>query len=469
VLSHIPPGVGLNSADCGGIFVHRRDPQNGEWSVSALADLGPDLVAFEKANADRCLVVRLRQRKSKKSRYKETIFSLPDQQNRVFAREPLSKVVTSLLKSKKKNPDAELRKLLDRPGLLNPLEITNKKTGQTKQIKLLNKADVERWLSCKDVSLDQEGFRKFIEDVGVPTEQIPDDAVKAAFMKRNGETLLRKTFKPNSLVSFIRQKCRIKDSEIEARVEIAIAERNERTVLRAANGRDGQPGQVIRSILIEQDKLPPCGFGLHFNPTAKPKRGSEVAGFKPVDNSNSVVYLRREIWIGQRTKKKGRKTTVETFYKSRLIPHPRHLASYQKLHGQPWKADPLPLGMKLAGKLAVGDLLRIPLKKEKRNRNDNLIAKRGETPLESRFYRVKSMKTNGTIEFQMAEFAEPKLVKGQIPDPATERLLETYELTCSNEADLLWLLEVTTGKRIKLPPPVVENAPTTGKREGELL
>ncbi len=464
VLSHIPPGVGLNSSDCGGIFVHRSDPQTGAWLVSALPSLGPDLVAFEKANADRCLVVRLRQRKSKKSRYKETIFSLPDQQNRLFARELLSKYSA-------KKTDTELRKLLDQPGLLQPLEINDKKTGKVRRIQLLREEDVKRWLSCKDISLDPQEFRDFLTNLGVPPERIGNEAAAEQFKnKKTGETRTRREFKAAQLITFIRKKCDIKENEIpDVRVEDAILARMERAVLRAANGRDGRPGQVIRSIPIEQDKLPPCGFGLHFNPTAKPKHGNEIAGFKAVDNSNSVVYLRREIWIGQRWKKKGKQNVLEKFYESRLIPHPRHLASYQKLYGQPWKADPLPLGMKLAGKLAVGDLLRIPLKKEKRNRKDNLIAKRGETPLEWRFYRVKSLKTDGTVEFQMAEFAEPKLAKGQIPDPATKRLLETYELTCSNEADLLWLLEVTTGKRIELPPPVVEHAPTTGKREDELL
>lgn len=464
VLSHIPPGVGLNSADCGGIFVHRRDPQTGAWSVSALPGLGPDLVAFERANANRCLVVRLRQRKSKKSRYKETIFSLPDQQNRLFARELLSKYSA-------KKTDTELRKLLDRPGLLQPLEINDKKTGRVRRIQLLREEDVKRWLSCKDISLNPQEFRDFLTNLGVPPERIGNEAVAEQFKnKQTGETRARREFKAAQLIAFIRKKCGIKDNEIpDVRVEDAILARMERAVLRAANGRDERPGQVIRSIPIEQDKLPECGFGLHFNPTARPKHGNEVAGFKAVDNSNSVVYLRREIWIGQRIKKKGRKTTEETFYESRLIPHPRHLASYQKLHGRPWKADPLPDGMTRAGTLAVGDVLRVPLKREKRNRNDNLIAKRGETPLEWRFYRVKSLKTDRTVEFQMAEFAEPKLAKGQIPDPATKRLLETYELTCSNDADLLWLLEVTTGNTIEPPPPVVETPPNTEKREGELL
>jgi len=469
VLSHIPPREGLNSADCGGIFVHTRDPQTGEWRVCALPGLGPDLIAFEKANEARCHVCRLRQHKSKRSRYKEAIFGLPDREQKLFARELLSKYAG-------KKPDKDLKRLLNRPGLLQPLEVENKKTGVKKRIQLLRESDVDRWLACKDISLDPPQFREFLNKLGVPSDRITDETVAEQFFnKKIGETRARREFQEKHIIAFIRKKCGLKETEIpDLRVQGAFAVHKERAVLRAANGRDGQPGQVIRSIPIEQDKLPDCGYGLHFNSTALAKHGNAVAGFKAVDNSNSVVYLRREIWIGQEWKKKGKTKVASLFYESRLIPHPRHLAAYEKLHGEPWKSKPLPAGMKLAGSLAVGDLLRVPLKKEKKNAGDNLIAKRGEPPVEWKFYRVKSLKTNETVELQMSEFDAPKMVKEQIPDAPTKRLLDTYELSSSKETDLLWLLEATTGQEVQPPPPCDEPPPSspakpTTKTGDELL
>ena len=111
-----------------------------------------------------------------------------------------------------------------------------------------------------------------------------------------------------------------------------------------------------------------------------------------------------------------------------------------------------------AGNFLVGDLLRIPLKKEKQNKKDNLIAKRDEQNqiIEVRYYRVKSLLTEGKVEFQIAEFKEPKIPKGKVPDAATKRLLDICELSSSTDEDLAWLVEFNTGKRIEPPTPVVE-------------
>jgi hypothetical protein len=109
------------------------------------------------------------------------------------------------------------------------------------------------------------------------------------------------------------------------------------------------------------------------------------------------------------------------------------------------------------------DMIRIPLKKERRHKNDNLIAKREEENkkqiIEERFYRVKSLLTEGKVEFQLAEYNEPNIPKGRTPDAPTQRLLDIYELSSSTEEDLVWLLEFTTGKKIELPAPMVETTP----------
>jgi hypothetical protein len=452
VLSHIPPGVGMNSASCSGIFVEKRDPETGGFKTSAIPGLGPDLNAFEKENADRCLVSKPRQAKSKKSRYKETILSLRETDGSRFAREPLAKHAA-------KKEDSELWKMLDRPGLLQPLEVENKKTKEKKIVQLLRKKDVEDWLKCKDISLNQQQFRELLVKVGVPADRIKDTAVSEQFQKRGtGELQQQKEFNAKQIIAFIQKKCEADGAEIPGRVEMEIEARMEHATLRVANGPNGQPGQKILTVPVKQQGQQ--FYGPHFNPTALKHSDSPVAGFKVVDNSNSVIYLRREIWGRQILKKSGKKSIVQIEYKKRLIPHPRHLATHKQIHGEKWNPpEPLPKGMALVGSLSVGDLLRIPLKKEKRNRSDNLIAKRGEPPIETRFYRVKSLKTEGQVEFQIAEFNEPKIPKGKTPDAPTKRLLDICELSSRTEEDLVWLLEFSTGKKIELPAPLVETTP----------
>ena len=451
VVSHIPPGIGMNSASCSGIFIEKRDPETGGFKTSAIPGLGPDLNAFEKENAERCLVSKPRQAKSKKSRYKETILSLAETDGARFAREPLAKHAA-------KKEDSELWKMLDRPGLLQPLEVKNKKTGEKKIVQLLRRKDVEDWLKCKDISLNQEQFRELLIKVGVPAESIAAAAVAEQFKKKGtGEFLQQKEFKAKQIIAFIQKKCGADDAEIPGRVEMEIDARMEHATLRVANGPNGQPGQKILTVPVKQATQQ--FYGPHFNPTALAKHPTAVAGFKNVDNSNSVVYLRKEIWVGQKLKKKGKKTLPEIHYKSRLIPHPRHLAAYENVYGKKWSPpEPLPAGMVKAGNFLVGDLLRIPLKKEKQNKKDNLIAKRDEQNqiIEVRYYRVKSLLTEGKVEFQIAEFKEPKIPKGKVPDAATKRLLDICELSSSTDEDLAWLVEFNTGKRIEPPAPVVE-------------
>ncbi|MGD1087094.1 MAG: HNH endonuclease domain-containing protein [Verrucomicrobiota bacterium] len=456
VLSHIPPGVGMNSTSCGGVFVEERDSETGGFKTSALPGLGPDLSTFEKDNASRCLVSKPRQAKSKKSRYKEMIYGLADSRGVHFVREPLAKLAA------KQKREQELRKMLDRPGLLKPLEVVNKKTGEKRSIQLLRDSDVEHWLVCKDISLDQKGFRDFLTDLGVPQERITDAAVKEQFVnKQTNELRVRSQFQAKHIIAFLRKKLAIPETEIsDLRVEEVFRARMERATLRSANGLNGLPGQKILSIPVKQA----CQqfYGPHFNPTAPKKNNLRIAGFKAIDNSNSVIYLRREIWIGQRIKKKGRQSVAQTFYEHRLIPHPRHLCAYEKVHGRKWTPEPLPKGMILAGSLSVGDLLRIPLKKEKRNSSDNLIAKRGEGVLDTHFYRVKSLLTEGKVEFQLAEYNEPRVPKDKRPDAATQRLLDIFELSSSREEDLIWLLEITSGKPVPPPAPVLE---TTSEKQ----
>ena len=87
VLSHIPPGEGTQSVAFGGIFYQEKEDKLGDLGWQAL-DLGPDLLAFEAATAQQCLVEKPRQRRSKQSRTEETIYGM-NEQGRLTVRKAL--------------------------------------------------------------------------------------------------------------------------------------------------------------------------------------------------------------------------------------------------------------------------------------------------------------------------------------------------------------------------------------------
>lgn len=87
VLSHIPPSEGTQPVAFGGIFYQEREDKLGDLGWQAL-DLGPDLLKFERQTADQCLVIKKRQRKSKKSRTEETIYG-KNEEGRLTVRKPL--------------------------------------------------------------------------------------------------------------------------------------------------------------------------------------------------------------------------------------------------------------------------------------------------------------------------------------------------------------------------------------------
>ena len=191
------------------------------------------------------------------------------------------------------------------------MEVVNKKTNEKKTVQLLRRKDVEDWLKCKDISLNQEQFRELLIKVGVPAESISAAAFAEQFRKRGtSEFLHQKEFKAKQIIAFIQKKCGADDAEIPGRVEMEIDARMEHATLRVANGPNGQPGQKILTVPVKQATQQ--FYGPHFNPTALAKHPTAVAGFKNVDNSNSVVYLRKEIWVGQKLKKKGKRPCLKS-------------------------------------------------------------------------------------------------------------------------------------------------------------
>lgn len=73
VLSHIPPGHGLQAAQYGGIFFPVAPEKPGDLGWEAI-DVGPDINAFEAKTKDVCLIHKHRPRKSKQARTEETIY-----------------------------------------------------------------------------------------------------------------------------------------------------------------------------------------------------------------------------------------------------------------------------------------------------------------------------------------------------------------------------------------------------------
>jgi len=76
VVSFIPPGAGLNSVNCGGIFRFATD-KDGTIKGKAIDGLLPDLHKFDQKHQRTCLVNKPKQTKSKAKRTKETIYNLP--------------------------------------------------------------------------------------------------------------------------------------------------------------------------------------------------------------------------------------------------------------------------------------------------------------------------------------------------------------------------------------------------------
>jgi hypothetical protein len=438
-LAHIPPGAGMNSVEFGGIFLTKLD-SSGNKKITALPGLGPDLCAFEKQNAERCLVSKPRQPKSKKSRYKETIISLPDLKGKTWARETLKKIAgKEMSPGRKGDALTKIKKLLDRPGLLQP---TTSKKGKA-IAPLLTEKDVEAWWEgVQALAVDRKEFQALLGEIGINREKLPPAAIEKLF--GHNEKIAFK--KPATLIRFIRKQCGKNAVEIpDARVEEVLSARTARAELRARSIKPGTPGQPIRAIRREQDKM--AFSGAHYTPEGC----KSIGGVKAIDNSSSITYLRRDIWRGTRTIIKRGKATTEVFYEHRLIPHPRHLAAHEKMYRRKWKAVELPDGMdpkKPLCSLSVGDLLCVPLKLAKKNRKDSLFAGPDEPyPGGVRFYRISALMSDSTVELKQAEFDPPKIEKGKQATPEQSRLLASYMLSASRDEDLAWLCQFTKSKK----------------------
>lgn len=284
VLSHIPPGPGLNHALHGGIFFYEDGEPRRATQMLALPALGPDVAAFEKSTASLCLVARPRQKRSRASRFDETIYGRRGDGS-LWCRK-------ALRNEQDGGPVKSAEQMLEEAGI---------------PPKLLTRSLLDRWLSSTG---------------------------------------------------------------------------NEPLVL--------SNGTVVKKVPAQWNDEAEASLVAHRNAAGK------VIGFKIAREA----YLRLEVWRGiVKDKRTGKDKEV---FDTRLVPHPRNIANLKRRGA--WRGlDSLkhPF-MRKVGQFQKGDLYRIPL-----SAIGDVCAK-GESPFVQLWYRVENFRTNGQVEFRLAEFADAK-------------------------------------------------------------
>ncbi len=150
---------------------------------------------------------------------------------------------------------------------------------------------------------------------------------------------------------------------------------------------DGTP---VYRVPVQANKEQSTSLVAHYNTLRK-----EPIGFKVATEG----YLRCEIWSGSIKDKQGK---LKTVFERLLIPHPRNIRNMCR-RGENWKpkfSRPFLRNLELKGKFTKGDLLRLPLTV------DGAICEPKEKVFCCLWYRVTALKTNGQIEFQLAEFKD---------------------------------------------------------------
>jgi hypothetical protein len=282
ILSHIPPGKGLNRVNCHGIFDSKTD-YNGDIQMTALPSLGPDLKQFEKEAAGQCLVEKIQPASDKQSRYQQTIYSPPDKNGVMWARDSLAQLVT------KKDMTGD--KLL---GLLRKAGVEEKQLSADR----FN----NWWEGMQARYFTKQEMQELISALEIPATKSINEEVFARWWGK-GE---KKVITEKSLRKLL------KDANITP---------NEVSDLRLQNALTGhsdpgpltrKDGTVIRGVSGFPNALTPMSVVPHRN------HSGETIGFKLATES----FIRAEIWTTEKRDKNG-KLVLE--YHRRLIPHPRGL------------------------------------------------------------------------------------------------------------------------------------------------
>lgn len=491
ILSHIPPGKGLNHVRCHGLFW--SETKQGNIKMLALPELGPDLNQFEKETAGLCLVDKIQPAHNKQSRFQQTIYSPPDENGLMWARDPIEK-------------------LADKPKLLELLREAG--IGE-------NQLPTKRFIEWKEKREAQFFTREeawaAVEALALPVDhQIQPTIFEQWWTDRLKGDKKRVTDK--SLRALLAQ----------AKVPKALVTDDQLGGVLINRGNPGpltrKDGTIIRGVSGSASTMTPMAVIPHRN------RKGETIGFKLA----TETFIRAEIWTTEKRDKKGEaikdkdgKPVLE--YHRRLIPHPRGLKNLQlrvmqctgerlsweraltdaeiielglkdnaevkrlrrdyekavKLHekgtaktkaavselkltsatGTPAKPQPSVINLrkiftglpphakrlsdthgKDISRFAKGDLLRIPIRKlPGAEKGHGKFTKRGEAASVSYWFRVSAIKASGEVELQLAEFKLPKAKDEKALTEQQDWLAKIWEQRPSNEDDLAWLLEQSRG------------------------
>lgn len=182
IIAHIPPGKGMNYAPTG-IFRHKPNSKEGDIAMEALPELAPDLVSFEAAHKNECLVCESRRTKSKAKRFEKTIYGLRDKDGNMTARVELSDLVKRLMKSKKDASPEKLFALFKKAGLTGkiPLGKVCKKPGRpdkTEKEGLSFESVKKWWENWVREFFTVEQVTKFLRERDIGEDVLPDATIK---------------------------------------------------------------------------------------------------------------------------------------------------------------------------------------------------------------------------------------------------------------------------------------------------
>jgi len=372
ILSHIPPGTGMNLALHGGIFIHNANTTEGDVTMEALPGLGPDLASFEVQHKDECLVSESRRMKSKAKRFEETIYSLPDKDGNMMARVKLSDLVRRLINKKSEASAEKIFELFTKAGLTGkiPLGKVCQKEGLPDKTEKngLSVETVRRWWeNCQREFFTVEEVTEFLREKGISEETLSDATIKD--WKWKGKKL-KQRITVDSLRWFLGSKIKSWLSDFKKQT-MTLPQLKEFLLAKELNGEPltdeaiekwwgdkperkigikeigklfranrvslcplpdarleelfegGVPsdnelrlpdGTLITSIPEVADKEAPTSLMPHKN------HKKEVVGFKKARES----FVRVEIWF---TESKDGEDKIVRYYWCRLIPHARGLAA----------------------------------------------------------------------------------------------------------------------------------------------
>ena len=296
ILSHIPPGKGLNHVRCHGIFW--SETNLGNIKLLALPGLGPDLKRFEQETAALCRVEKIQPAHNKQSRFQQTIYSPPDENGLMWARDPLDKIA-----GKKDMSGEKLLKLLRDAGI-DENQLPASRSNEWHEKRQAQFFTREEALSA-------------VESLALPTvHQISAPVFEEWWTDRLKGDKKRVTDK--SLRALLAQ----------ARVPKPLVSDQQLTGVLINRGNPGpltrKDGTIIRGVSGSASTMTPMAVIPHRN------HNGETIGFKLA----TETFIRAEIWTTEKRDKQGevikdKDGKPELEYHRRLIPHPRGLKNLQ--------------------------------------------------------------------------------------------------------------------------------------------